>query len=54
MSCLREEYSMFAEEFKKWQGSTWIMKPIGRSQGAGIFLVNKLAQTQQWKPRQES
>ena len=33
-------------------GATWIMKPIGRSQGSGIFLVNKLAQTQQWKPRQ--
>ena len=33
-------------------GSTWIMKPIGRSQGSGIFLINKLAQTQQWKPRQ--
>lgn len=44
---------MFVEEFKKWTGSTWIMKPIGRSQGSGIFLVNKLAQTQQWKPRQE-
>jgi hypothetical protein len=28
------------------------MKPIGRSQGSGIFLINKLAQTQQWKPRQ--
>ncbi|CAK9009951.1 unnamed protein product [Durusdinium trenchii] len=48
-----QEYSMFVEEFKKWTGSTWIMKPIGRSQGSGIFLVNKLAQTQQWKPRQD-
>lgn len=48
-----QEYSMFVEEFKKWTGSTWIMKPIGRSQGSGIFLVNKLAQTQQWKPKQD-
>eukprot|EP00928_Gymnodinium_smaydae_P100271 TRINITY_DN9803_c0_g1_i1.p1 TRINITY_DN9803_c0_g1~~TRINITY_DN9803_c0_g1_i1.p1 ORF type:complete len:501 (-),score=82.41 TRINITY_DN9803_c0_g1_i1:118-1620(-) len=45
-----QEYSMFVEEFKKHLGATWIMKPVGRSQGAGIFLVNKLAQVQQWKP----
>lgn len=44
------EYNMFVEEFKKYSGATWIMKPVGRSQGAGIFLVSKLAQVQQWKP----
>jgi len=48
-----QEYSMFVEEFKKWTGSTWIMKPVGRSQGSGIFLLNKLAQIQQWKPKQD-
>eukprot|EP00933_Yihiella_yeosuensis_P033886 TRINITY_DN27494_c0_g1_i1.p1 TRINITY_DN27494_c0_g1~~TRINITY_DN27494_c0_g1_i1.p1 ORF type:complete len:515 (+),score=101.28 TRINITY_DN27494_c0_g1_i1:97-1641(+) len=48
-----QEYNMFVEEFKKWTGSTWIMKPVGRSQGAGIFLVNKLQQTTQWKPKNE-
>merc|ERR1719265_713240 len=26
------------------------MKPVGRSQGSGIFLVTKLAQIQQWRP----
>lgn len=45
-----QEYNMFVEEFKKHLGSTWIMKPVGKSQGTGIFLVNKLAQVQNWKP----
>mmetsp|Transcript_50884 Transcript_50884/g.80700 ORF Transcript_50884/g.80700 Transcript_50884/m.80700 type:complete len:543 (-) Transcript_50884:12-1640(-) len=45
-----QEYSMFVEEFKKHSGATWIMKPIGKSQGAGIFLVNRLAQLQAWRP----
>lgn len=44
------EYNMFVEEFKRHPGATWIMKPIGKSQGAGIFLVNRLAQLQQWRP----
>jgi tubulin polyglutamylase TTLL9 len=45
------EYSMFTEEFKKL-GGTWIMKPIGKSQGTGIFLMNKLSQVSRWKPQQ--
>jgi len=28
----------------------WIMKPVGRAQGKGIFLVNKLSQVSEWKP----
>lgn len=45
------DYALFVEEFKRHahSGATWIMKPIARSQGKGIFLFNKLAQIQQWK-----
>jgi tubulin polyglutamylase TTLL9 len=45
------DYALFVEEFKKpaHAGCAWIMKPIGKSQGAGIFLFNKLAQVSQWK-----
>lgn len=41
------EYRMFVEEFKRASG-TWIMKPIGRAQGQGIFLFNKLSQVRLW------
>jgi len=46
---LPQEYSLFMEEFKKSGGATWIMKPIGRAQGRGIFLFNKLSQVSDWK-----
>uniref|UniRef100_A0A383W9P9 Tubulin--tyrosine ligase-like protein 9 n=1 Tax=Tetradesmus obliquus TaxID=3088 RepID=A0A383W9P9_TETOB len=42
------EYRMFVEEFKR-SGGTWIMKPIGRAQGQGIFLFNKLSQISDWR-----
>ncbi|GFR46693.1 hypothetical protein Agub_g8312, partial [Astrephomene gubernaculifera] len=29
-------------------GTTWIMKPSSRSQGKGIFLINRLSQIKQW------
>ncbi len=46
---------LFAEEFRRCSqqqqqqaaggcGATWIMKPSSRSQGKGIFLINKLSQ----------
>ena len=37
------DYSLFVEEFRK-SGGVWIMKPIGKSQGRGIFLLSKLQQ----------
>ncbi|ETV74521.1 hypothetical protein H257_11044 [Aphanomyces astaci] len=42
------EYSMFVEEFKRNQG-IWIMKPIGKAQGKGIFLFTKLSQISDWR-----
>ncbi|PFH31299.1 Tubulin-tyrosine ligase family protein [Besnoitia besnoiti] len=43
------EYSMFVEEFRKTPNAMWIMKPIGRSQGKGIFLFERLSQISEWK-----
>ncbi|KAL0591959.1 hypothetical protein ABG067_000612 [Albugo candida] len=45
---LPSEYAMFVEEFKKHQG-VWIMKPIGKAQGKGIFLITKLSQINDWR-----
>jgi tubulin polyglutamylase TTLL9 len=43
------DYALFAEEFKRTDGGAWIMKPIGKAQGKGIFLFQKLSQISQWK-----
>lgn len=45
---LPSDYNLFTEEFRKFPQSTWILKPCGKSQGAGIFLINKLSQLKRW------
>ena len=51
---LPREYALFVEEFKKaiaeeGKSVSWIMKPIGSSQGKGIFLFRKLTDISRWK-----
>ncbi|XP_046851032.1 polyglutamylase complex subunit TTLL1-like [Xenia sp. Carnegie-2017] len=45
---LPADYNLFVEEFRKNPSSTWIMKPAARSQGSGIFLINRLSQIKRW------
>lgn len=45
---LPKEYKMFLEAFKKSTAPSWIMKPVARCQGQGIFLFDKLRAVQDW------
>lgn len=45
---LPADYTIFVEEFRRNPNAMWIMKPTSRSQGKGIFLINKLAQIKKW------
>eukprot|EP00842_Homolaphlyctis_polyrhiza_P003895 jgi/Hompol1/4506/HPOL_003660-RA len=46
---LPQEHALFQEEFKRNSGGVWIMKPVGKAQGKGIFLINKMSQISNWK-----
>ena len=39
---LPAEYSLFVDEFHRNPHVTWIVKPSGRAQGKGIFLLRKI------------
>ena len=43
------DYALFVEAFRRLPGTTWIMKPVGRAQGRGIFLITKLSQISEWR-----
>lgn len=45
---LPADYNIFVEEFRRNPSYTWIMKPAGKAQGVGIFLINKLSQIKKW------
>eukprot|EP00191_Tetraselmis_sp_GSL018_P005470 CAMPEP_0177600416 /NCGR_PEP_ID=MMETSP0419_2-20121207/13612_1 /TAXON_ID=582737 /ORGANISM="Tetraselmis sp., Strain GSL018" /LENGTH=386 /DNA_ID=CAMNT_0019093409 /DNA_START=145 /DNA_END=1305 /DNA_ORIENTATION=+ len=50
---LPSDYGPFREEFNR-SGGIWIMKPCGRAQGKGIFMVDKIAQVEKWKQENSS
>ncbi|XP_064611159.1 probable tubulin polyglutamylase TTLL9 isoform X1 [Liolophura sinensis] len=49
---LPSEYHIFVEEFRRSPGTVWIMKPVAKSQGKGIFLFRKLKDITDWKKGQ--
>ncbi|KAF5217082.1 putative tubulin tyrosine ligase [Trypanosoma cruzi] len=49
------DFQMFTQEFRRQPCSTWIVKPTSRSQGRGIFLINRITQLKRWiKERKEA
>ncbi|XP_069675293.1 polyglutamylase complex subunit TTLL1 isoform X3 [Periplaneta americana] len=45
---LPADYNIFVEEYRRCPESTWIMKPCGKSNGEGIFLIKKLSKLRRW------
>jgi tubulin polyglutamylase TTLL9 len=43
------EIAMFNDEFRKSPNAIWIMKPVAKAQGKGIFMVTNLNQVNAWK-----
>ncbi|KAL8590169.1 putative tubulin polyglutamylase ttll9 [Nucella lapillus] len=46
---LPSEYHIFVDEYRRNPGFIWIMKPIAKSQGKGIFLFKRLKDITDWK-----
>lgn len=46
---LPAEYGLFEVDFKRNPQTAWIMKPIGKAQGKGIFLFTRISQISDWK-----
>lgn len=54
---LPREYALFVETFRKTSKKErvlWIMKPIAKAQGKGIFLFSKLNEISKWKQQYKS
>ncbi|OWR46549.1 hypothetical protein KGM_204353 [Danaus plexippus plexippus] len=45
---LPSDYKLFIEEYRRNPQYTWILKPCGKSQGAGIFIINNLSKLKKW------
>ncbi|KAH8256633.1 hypothetical protein KR026_008673, partial [Drosophila bipectinata] len=45
---LPADYQLFVEAFHQSPVSTWIVKPCSKSQGVGIYLVNKLSKLKKY------
>ncbi|EDW00061.1 GH12651 [Drosophila grimshawi] len=45
---LPSDYNLFVQEFHKNPASTWIVKPSHKSQGVGIYLINKLSKLKRY------
>jgi tubulin polyglutamylase TTLL9 len=43
------EIALFMDEYKKNQNAMWIMKPVAKAQGKGIFMVTNISQIISWR-----
>ncbi|PVD20598.1 hypothetical protein C0Q70_18754 [Pomacea canaliculata] len=51
---LQSEYHIFVETYKKCNPGFWIMKPVAKSQGKGIFLFKRLKDITVWRKGTDS
>eukprot|EP00759_Apiculatamorpha_spiralis_P021741 PhF_6_TR26321/c0_g1_i1/m.37840/K16603/TTLL9; tubulin polyglutamylase TTLL9 len=46
---LPAEYGLFEIDYRRNPNIVWIMKPIGKAQGKGIFMFTRISQISDWK-----